>query len=266
MADLAGYRVLLGSRLQSQLTYRGSFALDVVGNVGIGLLEFVEIYAIFHNVDALGGLGFSGALLVFALANICFSLADLAVGHVDELPTYLRAGTLDVLLLRPRSVLGQLVAGDVSLRRLGRTAVGLVLLAVALPTAVPRWGVDTVVVVCLTPVFGAAIFAALFVSVGAMQFWLGDGREFGNAFTYGGSYAASYPASLLHVALRSFFTFVVPAAFTAYLPALLILDQPGPPYLPSWLGWCTPLAAGLAWVVALLWWRRGLRHYTGAGG
>ena len=161
MADLAGYRVLLGSRLQSQLSYRGSFALDVVGNVGIGLLEFVEIYAIFHNVDVLGGLDFAGALLVFALANIGFSLADLAVGHVDALPTYLRAGTLDVLLLRPRSVLGQLVASDVSLRRLGRTAIGLLLLAVALPTAVPHWGFATVVLVCLAPLFGAAIFAAM---------------------------------------------------------------------------------------------------------
>lgn len=266
MADLRGYQALLGSRLRAQLSYRGSFALDLLGNIGIGLIEFAEIYVLFHNVDALGGLDFHGALLVFSLANLGFSFADLVVGHVDNLTTYLRAGTLDTLLLRPLSVLGQLVASDVSLRRLGRTAMALVLLAVALPVAVHDWSVAKALLVLITPFVGAAIFAALFVCAAAMLFWLGDAREFANAFTYGGSYAAAYPASVLHVALRSFFAFVVPAAFTAYLPALVLLDKPGPPGLPASLGWCAPLAAAAIWAVALLWWRAGLRRYTGAGG
>jgi ABC-2 type transport system permease protein len=63
-----------------------------------------------------------------------------------------------------------------------------------------------------------------------------------------------------------FFTFVVPAAFVSYLPTLVLTDQAGPPGLPAWLGWFTPVMAALAWVAALLWWRSGLRHYTGAGG
>jgi ABC-2 type transport system permease protein len=266
VADLRGYRVLVGSRLRAQTSYRGSFALDLLGNVGIGVIEFAEIYVIFHNVDALGGLGFYGALLVFALANIGFSLADLAVGHVDNLPTYLRAGTLDALLLRPRPVLAQLVASDVSLRRIGRTVIALILLAVSLPVAVTHWTPGKVLLVIITPLVGAAIFAGLFVCAAAMQFWLGDGREFANSFTYGGSYVAAYPTSLLHVALRAFFTFVVPAAFAAYLPALVLLDQPGPALLPQALGWCAPLAATALWTGALLWWRAGLRRYTGAGG
>ena len=266
MADLRGYQVLVGSRLRAQTAYRSSFALDLLGNVGIGLVEFAEVYILFHNIDALGGLDFHGSLLVFALANIGFSLADLVVGHVDNLPSYLRAGTLDAMLLRPRPVLAQLIASDVSLRRLGRTLLSLVLLAVALPVAVSDWSAAKVLLTVLTPLIGAAIFGALFVCAAAMQFWLLDGREFTNAFTYGGSYAASYPTSLLHVVLRSFFAFVVPAAFTAYLPALVLLDEPGPPGLPAVLGWCAPVAAAALWAVALLWWRGGLRRYTGAGG
>ena len=64
------------------------------------------------------------------------------------------------------------------------------------------------------------------------------------------------------------FTFVVPAAFVAYLPVLTLLDIPGT--LPGGisgtvLGWCSPIAAAAVWTVALLGWRAGLRHYTGAG-
>ena len=260
------YSALLRIRLAAQTSYRGSFVLDLLGNVGIGFIELSEVYVIFSRVDALGGLDVSGALLVFALANIGFSLADLAVGHLDTLPTYLRAGTLDAFLLRPMPVLAQLATSDVSLKRLGRTALAVVVLAVAVPAAVPSWTPAKVLLLAVTPVLGAAVFAALFVLAAAVQFWLVEGSELTNAFTYGGSYAASYPASVFSLALRVLFTFVVPAAFTAYLPALALMDQAGPTWLPTWLGWCAPLAAAAIWGLALLVWRAGLRHHTGAGG
>ena len=62
------------------------------------------------------------------------------------------------------------------------------------------------------------------------------------------------------------FTFVIPATVVSYLPSLLILDLPGPPYLPAWLGWCGPLFAVWTWLLAAISWRAGLRHFTGAGG
>lgn len=259
------YRVLLGSRMRAQTAYRRSFALDLLGSVTVGLVEFAEIYIIFSNVEALGGLDFAGAALIFALAHLSFSIADLVVGHLDELPTYLRTGTLDAFLLRPLPVLAQLITSDVSLRRLGRMSVALVILVVALPLNDIDWSPARITLLIVAPIAGAAIFAALFVAAGAIQFWLVEGREFANAFTYGGSYAASFPASVFALPVRVLFAFVVPAAFVAYLPVLVLLDLPGPVGLPQWLGWCTPLAAVGIWCVALAGWRAGLRHYTGAG-
>ena len=260
------WTALLRSRVHAQATYRTGFALDLVGNVGIGLLEFVEIYVILTRVDSLGGLSAAQALLVFALANIGFSLSDLAVGHLDNLSEYIRAGTLDAYLLRPLPALAQLVTSDVSLKRLGRTAIALAVLAVALPAAVTDWTPARVVLLLVTPVAGAAVFAALFVVAASLQFWVVDGGELANSVTYGGSYAASDPASVFALPLRLLFTFVVPAAFTAYLPTLVLTGVAGPVWLPSWLGWCTPVVAVVVWGVALLAWRAGLRRYTGAGG
>jgi ABC-2 type transport system permease protein len=264
--DLHAYRVLLGSRLRSQTAYRTGFALDLIGQLGLALLEFSEIYVLFHNIDTLGGLGLGAALLVFALANVSWSVADTIVGHLDRLPVFIRSGTLDAMLLRPLPALTQLITSDLSLRRLSRTALGLVVLVVALPMAVHDWTAGKVALLVLAPIAGAAIFSALFVSAAGAQFWLVDGAELTNAFTYGSSYVASYPASVLHVLVRTFFSFVVPASFVAYLPALVLTGEQGPPWLPQWLGWGTPLMAVAAWAVALLWWRTGLRHYTGAGG
>lgn len=265
MVDLAPYRTLLATRVRSQTAYRRSLAMDVLGSVGIGVVEFAEVYVIFSSITVLGGLDFAAAALVFAFANIAFSLADMVVGHLDTLPTYIRTGTLDAFLLRPLPVLAQLITSDISLRRLGRVGVGVLVLAIALPLNPIAWTPALGGLAVLTPIVGAAIFAALFVCAAAVQFWLVEGSEFANAFTYGGSYAATYPTAVLTLPMRVFFTFVVPAAFTAYLPTLVLLGLPGPIGTPSWLGWCAPLAAVVIWAVALLGWRAGLRHYTGTG-
>ncbi|WP_053204782.1 ABC transporter permease [Jiangella muralis] len=262
---LRPYRVLVGSRMRSQTTYRRSFVSDLLGSVAIGLMEFAEVYVVFANVDVLGDLDFAAAALVFALANVGFSMADLLVGHADNLPVYLREGTLDAFLLRPLPVLAQLITSDVSLRRLGRVAVSVVILAVALPLNDIEWTAAKVALIALTPLTATAVFAGLFVCAAAVQFWLVEGSEFTSAFTYGGAYASGYPASIFSLPMRLLFTFVVPAAFTAYLPVLVLLDLPGPPGTPHWLGWCAPLAAVAVWAVALLGWRAGLRHYTGTG-
>jgi ABC-2 type transport system permease protein len=118
-----------------------------------------------------------------------------------------------------------------------------------------------VAVVC-----GSLIFAGLFVCAASVQFFVINGSEVTNSFTYGGSYAASQPTSIFPTPLKLLFGFVVPVTFTAYLPTLWVLGLPGPGGLPSWLAWLTPLAAAWVWLVALRLWRWGSRHYQGAGG
>ena len=263
---LRPYRVLLASRARAQMQYRTSFVTDVLGTLGAGLAEFAEVWVIFHNVDVLGGLDFTAALLVFALSNLAFALADMVVGHLDQLPTYIRAGQVDAFYVRPLPLLAQLVTSDLSLRRVGRMSVAVVALVVALTTASVSWSWATVALLVLTVVSGTAIFAALFTAAGGLQFFLVDGSEFTNAFTYGGSYAAQQSQQVFPNLLRIFWMFVVPTAFVAYVPAVAILDLPGDPFVPTWLAWCTPLAAVFAWALAALCWRVGTRHYEGAGG
>lgn len=259
------YVALLGSRLRSQLAYRRSFVLDALGSVAVGLVEFAEIYVIFSSISVLGGLDFAAMVLMFGLANLAFSLADLIVGHVDRIPFYLRSGTLDAFLLRPLPVLAQLVTSDVQLRRVGRSLLALVVLVIALVVNPIDITPAVVALLVITPIAGTAIFCGLFVAAAGVQFWLIEGAEMANAFTYGSNYAAGFPASIFTLPMRVLFTFVVPAAFVAYLPTLLILGLDGPAWTPAWLGWFSPVAALAVWGAALLLWRAGLRHYTGAG-
>ncbi len=260
------YRAVLASRVRSQRSYRASFALDLGSALLVGLVELAEVAVLYLAVDRIGGLSLAQVVLVFGIADLTFSLADMVVGHCDELPRFIRAGTLDVFYLRPQPLLLQLVTSDISLRRLARASVGGGALVVGLVLNDVAWGPSAVALLVLAVLSGAATFAALFVTAAGLQFFLVNGAEMTNAFVYGGRYAASQPASVWPRGLLVVFGFVFPMAFTGYLPVVTLLDLPGVPGLPGWLGWCAPLAAVWAWVVALTCWRWGVRHYQGAGG
>ena len=260
------YRAVLGSRIRAQRSYRTSFRLDLLSSFLVGVVELAEIWVLFRSVHSLGGLDLGQVLLVFGLADLAFSLADLAFGHCDELATFLRAGTLDVFYLRPQPLLLQLVTSDVSLRRLSRAGVGVAALVVGLvvndvaPT--PR----SVGLLALALVSGVATSSALFVLAAGLQFFVVDGAEMTNAFVYGGRYASTQPAGVWSRPIKLVFGFLFPVAFIGYLPVVTLLGLPGIEWMPSWLGWCAPVAAVWAWTAALLTWRWGVRHYQGGGG
>ena len=265
-STLRPYRAVLASRVRSQRSYRANFAVDLLSSFLVGLVELAEVWVLFHNVTRIGGLDFADILVVFGLADVAFSLADLAFGHCDTLPTYVRAGTLDVFYLRPQPLLLQLITSDISLRRLARAAVGLAALGAGLVVADVDWSVAAVVLVVLAVLSGTATFAAMLVWAAGAQFFLVDGAEATNAFVYGGRYAATQPASIWNRPLTVLFGFFFPMAFTAYLPAVTLLGLPGPEWMPPWLGWLAPVAALWTWTMALLAWRLGVRHYRGGGG
>lgn len=266
MADIAAYRAVLASRVRAQQSYTANFRIDLFSSFLIGAIELAEVWVLFHNVHSLGGFTFSQILLVFGLADVAFSWADLVFGHCDHLPTYIRAGTLDVFYLRPQPLLLQLITSDITLRRLARVVVGAACVIAALVINDIAWSPSVVALLALSMVSGFAVFSALFVWAAGAQFFLVNGAEMTNAFVYGGRYAATQPGAVWNKPLKVVFGFFFPMAFTGYLPALEILGLPGPEWLPSWLAWCTPLAALWAWAMALLFWRVGVRHYQGGGG
>jgi ABC-2 type transport system permease protein len=238
----------------------------MAGATLVGLAEFAEVWVIFHQAKVLGGLDLDAALLLFGLSNLAFALAQLVFGHLDKLPKLIRLGQLDIYHLRPQPVLLQLITSDFSLRRLARATVALVVLTVGLVRNEIDWSVGSVALIALTVVSGTVLFGGLFVVAAGCQFFLIDGAEMTNSFTYGGSFAATQPASIFPTPLKLLFCVAIPVAFTAYLPTLALLDLPGPAGMPSWLAWCAPLAAAWVWMLAWVMWRIGTKHYQSGGG
>ncbi|WP_300014874.1 ABC-2 family transporter protein [Pseudonocardia sp.] len=259
------YRRIVASRIRGQLAYRTSFAFDVVAQVIGQSIELVAILVVFTQVSSLGGFDRDEVVLMYGLAATAFGLADLAVGQVEELPEYIRTGELDVLLLRPLGTLAQLLCADVSLKRLGRVAVGLAVFGYALAGAAIDWTPGRVLLAATAPLVGAVILAAIWIAANTVSFWLVDGREVANSVTYGSNFSTSYPITVYGPWLRRILCFAVPGAFVAYFPALALLGRADPLGFPEELRHASPLVAVVAVGVAALIWRTGVRRYQGTG-
>jgi viologen exporter family transport system permease protein len=264
--SVALYVRLVGARLRSQLQYRTSLALETVGMFLTGVLDFAVILVLFHNVPALGGWTVSEVALLYGISGCAFALTDMAIGHLDRLSQLVRDGNFDLVLVRPRGTLFQIVTTDFHLRRLGKAAQALIVLGYALVANDVDWTVARVALLVTSIVAAVVIFSSVWVAFICIVFWAVEGTETANTFTYGGQFLTQYPINIYDAWLRRLLGFVVPMAFVAYFPALYILDKPDPLGLPDFLQFSSPLVAVAAVVVSGLVWRKAVGHYQSAGG
>jgi len=252
------YRRLVGAQVRAQLSYRASFVMDCIAQMLGGLAELVTIIVLFAHIPSMGGFSVDEVVLIYGMANLAFSLADLVAGQIERLP-------LDAVLMRPLTALGQLFASDVQLRRLARTALAVGVTVYALSVVDVEWTVARVALLVVAPLAGAVIFSCLFVAANSVAFWIIEGTEISNAVTYGSSTLTSYPITIYGRWLRRLLAYVVPAAFVSYFPVLALLGKPDPLGLPEFLQWSTPVVALLSVLVAGSIWRLAIRHYRGTG-
>lgn len=259
------FRRLAGARMRSDLQYRVSFALRLVGQILVTGLDFVAIAIIFHQVPRLAGWSLGEVALLYGVNGSAFALADLATGSIERINLYIRTGQLDQVLVRPASSLLLLIGDDFAIRRVGKLVQSSVVLVVAVLTLDRAWSLLDIAHVAVAVVSGAAIFAGVFVVSGAAIFWLVEGREVMNSAIYGGHFLSQYPIDVYSRWLQRAVVYVLPIAFVAYVPTVSILGRTQPLGLPAWMGWSSPVIALVLGSVAAVTWRTAVRHYRSTG-
>ena len=135
MGDAAVYRQMVWARIRADWQYRTSFFLYLIGQTLAAGFDFVQIAAIFSNVDALAGWTVEQVALLYGFSGVAFGIADLFISPIDRAGFHIKAGTFDGFLIRPVGTIWQLAATEFGLRRLGRTFLPAAVLGVALATA-----------------------------------------------------------------------------------------------------------------------------------
>jgi ABC-2 type transport system permease protein len=260
------YLRLIGVQIRSQMQYRVGFAMETISTAlitGMVFITFAFVIERFGNIAgwSLGEVGFLYGLLEFS-----FGLMDMLFSGFDpqNFGQQVRLGRLDQILLRPIGVTLQILGSDFILRRTGRIAQGMVIFIVSVGMINFHW---TFMKVMLLPVviISQVLFFGGFIIGATITFWTFESIEVVNIFTYGGAEMMSYPMNIYPNWMRKFFTYIVPAIFINYYPALYVLNKPDPLGMPGYAAFFSPLVGLFVFGVSMIFWQFGLKHYQSTG-
>ncbi len=208
--------------LASQMQYKTSFLLSAIGNFIVSFTSFLSMYFVFDRFKLVNGYTFSEILLCFSVMLTAFTSSEIFFRGFDLFPGLIRRGELDRILIRPRSVVFQVLTSTMEFARLGRFLQAVLMLAYALPASGVIWNADKVFTLIFMIVGGIITFSSIFILYAGVSFFTIEGIEFMNIFIYGSNEFGKYPLEIFGDTVLKIFTFVIPIALFQYYPFLYL--------------------------------------------
>jgi ABC-2 type transport system permease protein len=259
------YARYISVSLRGQMEYPASFLMQVTGQLLLTGIEFLGIWALFTRFGQIRGWTLGEVALFYGLISITWSIADALSRGFDVFGATVKNGDFDRILLRPRSTILQLFGHELTLRRIGRFALGLAVLIFASQTLDLVWSGPRIALLVLALSGGVCVFIGLMILEATSAFWTTESLEVWNAFTYGGVTMSHYPLDIYRPWFRRFFLFVIPLGCVSYLPGVAILGRPDPLGTASALQWMAPLVGPIFLLACVRAWRFGVKHYQSTG-
>jgi len=254
------YFKFFAMHIKSQMQYKVSFFLAMLGQITASFLGLVGIYFMFALFNEVAGFTFTQILLCFAIILMTFTLAEIFGRGFDLFPRMLGNGEFDRVLVRPRNVIFQVLASKMEFARIGRIVQSTVVLIYALSASDIVWTWDNILTLVLMIICGSLVFFGLFVIYAAVSFFTIEGIEFMNIFIEGGREFGRYPFVIYGEGVLKFLTYVIPLALFQYWPLLYLLGME-----QSRFYMFTPLLSLLFLIPCYAFFRAGLRRYKSTG-
>ena len=265
--SLSLYYRLVSIKVRGQMQYRMSFLFDIGTTALLSGTGFLVLALILQKFEGIAGWSLYEIALLYGMVETSFGLMDMIFSGFD--PQYfgnqIRLGSFDQMLLRPINLTLQVFSSEFIARRLGLIFQGCIVLALALSQLHIQWTVAKLFYLPVILVSQICFFGSLFIIGATITFWTIESVEIINVFTYGGTEMMAYPMNIYPRGLLYFFTFILPAIFMNYYPALYLLDKPDPLSMPVFVHFIAPLVGLGLLLLALTFWRFGIRHYQSTG-
>ncbi len=254
------YKRYLSMLLKSQLQYKASFVMTTIGQFLVSFTTFLSMYFLFSRFHQVDGYSFSQVLLCFSIVLMSYSFTECFVRGFDVFPRLIRTGELDRILVRPRSVVFQVLTSTMEFTRFGRFLQAMLVIGYAIPASGIVWTWDKIATLCTMFAGGCGVFAGLFILYAGFSFFTIDGLEFMNIFTDGAREFGKYPLSIYGEGVLKLLTYVVPIALFQYYPFLYLIGRS-----ENRLMMVLPLAGFVFIVPCYLFFRLGLSKYQSTG-
>lgn len=254
------YFAFFAMHLKSRMAYKKSFFFSVIGQFLTSFTAFLGVWFLLERFQTVQGYTIEECLLCSGVVLSAFALAECFFRGFDEFSGTVKNAHFDRLLLRPRSLIFQLLCDKIEFARLGKLIQGILMLAYGIAASKVIWTPNRILVLMLMITGGAGVFAALFLLYAALCFFTLEGLEFMNVFTYGAREYGAYPLDVYGHEILKFCTYLIPYALFQYYPLMYLLS-----HTDNFAYGLLPLLTPLFFLPCYGLWRFGVRRYKSAG-
>jgi ABC-2 type transport system permease protein len=254
---LLGIHLRLG--ILNELQYRTNLFIQLIQSA-VGLLTaLLGLAVVFSKTDSLGGWSAPELLAIVGVYTLVSGITQLVVQpSLARFMEDVRLGTLDFTLTKPVDAQVLISVRQVEIWKLVDVVVGLVVLGVAIGQLGATVGLAEAVAFLIALLAGVTIIYSFLLILATCVFWFIRLDNILNIFQ--SMYeAGKWPIGIYPPWLRTMLTFLVPIGFAITVPAEGLVGRLTSPNL---LG-AIALAVVLP-LIARVFWRIGVRHYSGA--
>ena len=254
------YRKILIQDLKSKMSYRADFVISNIGMIVSNLVGFVTFYILFQNFPSINGWTMYEMLFLYGFSLVALTPVQCFFDNNWNLRYAVKTGDFIKYCFRPINIFFYYISEVFDVKGLGQLCFGVGTLVYAWShLAIPVTAAT--VMQTLLFLFAASLFMIAIMNFAAATcFWI-QNSGYIMVIMFRFKDFAKYPASIFNSFFRIIFTFVIPIAFIAYYPSLVVLR---PSELPL-LSWLSPLIGLLFFYLSYRFWLLGARKYDGTG-
>ena len=254
------YFKILAQDLKSKMSYRADFIISTIGMVATNVAGFISFWILFRNFPSINGWSYHEILFLYGFSLISLTPVQCLFDNNWSLRINVYNGDFIKYCFRPINLFFYYQSEVFDIKGLGQLAFGIVTIAIS-------WGKIglsfTPLVLLKLIVFmitASLIMIALQNAAAATCFWIQNSFYVLDLVFRFKDYA-KYPVTIFSPVFKFIFTFVMPIAFIAYYPSLVVLRPDAVPIL----SWLSPLVGVFFFIISYKFWMYGAMKYNGTG-
>ena len=255
------YKDFVKQYIKILMQSKANFFIGVICFVFSQLSGILFLTIVFGQIPDLNGWSFYEILFIYGFAQLPRGLDHL---YADYIWIFSRdviiKGEFDRYLLRPLNPLFQVLAEEFQLDALGEIITGIVIVAISVTNLNISISILTVVSFILVIIAGSIIYTSMKLLIASLAFWIKDSFPVLN-IVYMFSDFTKYPNSIYSKGVQFLLSYIIPFAFTAFIPASFFLGKED--FVYGVLGTC--IVAVVAFVIAYGAWIKGMKAYESSG-
>ncbi len=254
------YCRILAQDLKSKMSYRADFIISTIGMIFTNISGFVSFWILFRSFPSVDGWSYHEMLFLYGFSLVSLTPVQCFFDNNWSLRQYVYSGDFIKYCFRPINLFFYYQSEVFDIKGLGQLAFGIGTIAYSWGKIGLPFSPLMLLKLLVFLVTASLIMIALQNAGAATCFWIQNSfYVLDLAFRF--KDYAKYPITIFSPVFRFIFTFLIPIAFIAYYPSLVILRPEQVPLL-SWLS----LVVGIVffWLSYKLW-MYGTSKYSGTG-